>query len=79
MSIQAEGYRNLDKAANDSDQELPDVIHEVKNKKETPYKEMDILTEVITSESIDEIFCSPEDYVDSYYDRALIKIWADGK
>ena len=39
---------------------------------------MDILTEVIESESIDDIFCSPKDYVDSSYDRPLIKIWSEG-
>lgn len=40
---------------------------------------MDILTEVIENENIDDIFFSPKDYVDESYDRPLIKIWADGK
>lgn len=40
---------------------------------------MDILTEVITPEDVDEIFRSPEDYVDSSYDMPLIRILADGR
>lgn len=40
---------------------------------------MDILTEVIEDENIDDIFDSPKDYVDESYDRPLIKIWAEGK
>lgn len=39
---------------------------------------MNILTEVIEQESIDEIFYSPQDYVDNSYDRPLIKIFSDG-
>lgn len=33
-----------------------------------------MFTEIIEPESIDEIFCSPKDYVDESYDRPLIKI-----
>lgn len=40
---------------------------------------MDILTKVITFENVEEIFRSPEDYVDSSYDKALIKICANGR
>lgn len=40
---------------------------------------MNILTEIIESENIDDIFSSPKDYVDESYDRPLIKIWKDSK
>ena len=40
---------------------------------------MDVTTVVIDTESIDDIFNEPDQYVDSASDRSLIEIWGNGK
>ncbi len=39
---------------------------------------MDILTEVIDDEDIDDMFSEPQNYVDNSYDRPIFRFWGDG-